>query len=146
MSQRLNTLARVGLANAIVPTYSNEPARKQTHSINKLLSELETETEKFFGMYDPLTLHDAERINRKIDSVKEKTSLGKPRSIITFIDVAIAVMDEPYRKCKFDRKLSAMRILDTLLMLRKEIGGDRDYRMSSIAASKVDDVWESIDI
>lgn len=147
MSSQLNAVSRIAMAGAIYDTYkSNYDRPKDNPLVESLMNDLMEEVEKAFTLYDKINAMGIDRISKKIDSAKEKTMLSKPRSIITFIDFAIAILDEPARKCNGDRKIAVMNIIDLLLKIRMEIGGNREYALSSIAAIKAADIWDGIEI
>ena len=144
MSQELNSLARIGLAGAIVDTYDHlDPDCSE--SIVSLLGALRQKTYKAMRLYR-VTASGLNRIDKKITALKKQSSLGKPLSIITLIEFVLAILDEPARKCKRERKKAHERIIKILLDLRKEITGDREFFLSSMAAAKAADIWESIEI
>jgi hypothetical protein len=150
MSQQLDIIARVALCGAIVDTYhsgivsSRLPAEDK--SINHLLDMLELETEKAFELFDRVTASGLKRVSRKIETIKKETSIGKPLSIVTFIDFALSSIDEPARKCKGERLVAIRNIVEILIALRSELVGNREYLLSSIAAVKASDAWETIEI
>jgi hypothetical protein len=149
MSQQLDIIARVALCGAIVDTYhsgvtsSRLPAEDK--SINLLLSTLQSETEKAFELFGRVTPSGLKRVSRKIEVIKKETCIGKPLSIITFIEFAVAVMDSPAKKCKGDRLIAIRNIVDILIALRQEISR-KDYMLSSIAAASACDTWNLIEI
>jgi hypothetical protein len=147
MSTTLNSLARLALAGAIYDTYeSNYDRPKDNPDVDILMHELKSEVEHAFKLWDRITARGISRIEKKIEAAKEKTMLSKPRSIITFIDFAVAILDEPARKCNGDRKMAVIKIIDLLLRLRMAIGGKNEYTLSSIAAVKAADIWDGIEI
>lgn len=149
MSQQLDTLARIGLAGAVSETYRNGAVTglpmTETPEIARLLAELDAETIKAFGLYRA-NLHDLMRIDKKINALRSASNIGRPLSIITIVEFAIAILDEPARKSTGRRGISARKIVEILLDLSREIAGEREFILSSIAAAKACDVWTGIEI
>lgn len=159
MSRELDSVARIALADAVRYTYwSQHPEVSYVEGgfefksddnvlrIGRLLERLDDECQKAFALYQPVTKRGIDRVMTKIDKIKAKTNLAKQRSIISLIEFALAVMDEPARSCRGSRKVAALGIVDVLSELRREIGGDREYMLSSIFAANCANVWDSIEI
>lgn len=146
MSRQLDVLARIALAGAIADTYESRIVAVPPKEISVLLARLKHATERTFELYDRVTMRGIQRIDRKIEAVKSKTWLGKPRSILTLIEFALAVIDEPARKCNGKRRESVLEIADILLELRREIGGYAEYQLSFSAAARAADVWDDVEI
>jgi hypothetical protein len=149
MSQQLDTITRIAMAGALVQTYKSGAVTTnlpQNPAISKLLIELQIETERAFGLFDGVTKRGLDRINKKIEAIKKQTSIGKPLSIITLIEFALAIMDEPCRMCKGARLAACLNVAAVLKALHKEISGGREFILSSIAAAKACDIWDRIEI
>lgn len=145
MSLNLDVLARIGMAGAIVDTYESK-THHATKEINMLLVQLRLATERAIELFNRVSLRELNRVGNKIDKMFDKTMLGKPRSIITLIEFVLAIIDEPAKKCNAERKAAIHNIAQILLALRKEIGGERDYPLSSAAAARAADVWDGVEI
>lgn len=146
MSKQLDTLARIALAGAIADTYESRIASTPSKEISVLLARLKHATERTFELYDRVTMRGIQRIDRKIEAMKNKTWLGKPRSIVTLIDFSLAVIDEPARKSKDDRRDAIQNIAGILLAFRREIAGDSEYQLSFAAAARAADIWDEVQI
>jgi hypothetical protein len=149
MSQQLDTIARIALSGAIVDTFETGAITRAlpiNPEINLLLVQLKIATERAFDLYDRVTARGLARVDRKIKAIKTKTSIGKPLSIITFIEFALCVMDGPARKCKGARLVANRNIVEILKALHREISGGREFMLSSMAASSACDVWDGIEI
>lgn len=145
MSVQLNSLAKIALSVAIYDSYY-ERNSISTPEIDVLMKELKTTVEHTLSLYPKLNTRELDRIGNKIEIAKKKTMLSKPRSILTFIEFSIAVLDEPARKCSGDRKKYVNCIIELLLKIRLAIGGGREYMLSQISAAHAADVWDTIQI
>jgi len=145
MSQNLETMSRIAMAAAIVDTYREQ--NDLSKEVDAILVRLEYSAYRAFELYPEVTKTDLKRIDNKIESVKKLSTLESPKSIITLIEVAMAIMDEPCRMSKDKRFSACHAIMSALKDLRFLLLGGKDgYMLSSKAAIRAAEVWDSVKI
>lgn len=133
----------LGMAGGIVPTY-RERAPKITPETSKMLNVVEHTVNSAIAFFGGLGKNNLEQVGIVIDKASaDPNILGRARSIITFIDYSIWLLesqlsgDKPPGNIKGNAgKIKIKRVIDALVNLRLSIAGNRNYDMSSIAGIK----------
>lgn len=145
-------LSRIGLAGAIVPTYLEKTPCPQDN-IKKLLNIVEFHVVKgirFFGKAGKGNVLD---IGAKIDLMREKTCLGKARSILTFIDFAVELMEmsmagpNPLARIRGTEGIYHIKaIAQALSELRSELSGKNNHDICCRAGIRAAEIWKGAEI
>lgn len=152
MSKRHTELmASIGMAGGIVQTY-REQTLHVTPAIDKHLNNISQCVKAAIIIFGNVGQENILRISEKIDRAHDDNAiLGRARSIITFIDYAVWLLEstmtgnKPPGMIKGIRgKVIIVRIVNALMELRYEISGKRNYEMCSIAGIKAAERWMQI--
>lgn len=150
MSKRHTTLmAAIGMAGAIAPTYRDQTMAIPSARVDKLLNAIEQQCQIAIHSFGRIGRENILNLEKRIDSAHaDRDILGRARSIITFIDYAIWLLentmtgDKPAANIKGKcGRIHIQRIIDALVDLRFEIAGDRRYEVCSIAGIKAAERW-----
>ncbi len=148
MSERhAEIIARIGLAGAIVPTYATHNPRPMK-TIQKHLNAIEqfaTAAIRFFGKASP---SETTIIDDKIKKMRRRSCLGKSRSILTFIDFSIEILETSLSGYPPLANLNGAQgrvyikcMIQELLDLRSEISGKRNFEICSMAGIRAAEIW-----
>lgn len=144
MSKRhTDLMISLGMAGGVVDTYLSQ-CIATTPSINQKLYTVRHNVSSAIALFGRVGGKNLDKIACKIDKAKsDKDILGRSRSIITFIDYAVWMLesslqgDKPPATIKGHQgKIAVLRVINSLVDLRNEIAGDANYVMSSVAGMK----------
>lgn len=143
-------MARIGLAGAIVPTCSDS-MKNPNIKTQKLIISLQQKVDAAIRFFGRVGSENIETIGRKIDEMKTASCLGKPRSILTFLDFAVEMLERsmdgpgaPGNIRGASGRIYIRAIIGTLVALRLELSRSRNFEICSMAAIKAADVWERL--
>lgn len=152
MSKRHTELMEaIGMAGAIVPTY-RERDMAISDRISKQLTRIDQRVTSAIWFFGHVGKENLQGIAGRIDRANEdKDCLGRARSIITFIDYSVWLLentmigDKPAANIKGKcGRIHIQRVVDALVDLRIEIAGNRRYEICSVAGIKAAERWMQI--
>jgi hypothetical protein len=154
MSKRhTELLARIGLAGAVVPTYRAK-LQNPPSNINKLLFKIDQCTTAAIRHFGRVGAENIVKIGARIDKMNEQSCLGKPRSILTFIDFSVELLETSMlvqdgkpaiaRIKGLQGMVHISRLTHALVELRHELGKGRNFEICSIAGIKAAEIWERL--
>lgn len=143
-------LARIGLAGAIVPTYRNK-IQYPNDRIGKLLNAIDFYTTASIRFYGRVGAENIEKIGQRIDYMNAESCMGKARSILTFIDFSVELLEQtlspdgdkkPIADINGRRgRVYIQRLIKSLVNLRLEVCGNKNFEICSIAGIKAAEIW-----
>jgi hypothetical protein len=144
-------MAAIGMAGGIVQTY-REQTLHITPTVEKHLANISQCISMAIHIFGRVGHENILQIAEKIDKAHDDPGiLGRARSIITFVDYAVWLLestltgDKPSGMIKGIRgKVTLVRIINALMELRYEISGKRNYEMCSIAGIKAAERWAAL--
>ena len=142
-------MGRLGMAGAIVPTY-RERIGQPAPGIDKALNRVEFHFTKAIAIYGRVGKQNLEKIGAKIDEMRERTCLGQARSIMTFIDYAVELLEraldgkKPIADIKGPVGRKAVKeLIYSLCDLRVAITRG-EFALCLAAGKRAVDVWEGV--
>lgn len=148
--QHTELLARIGLAGAVVPTY-REKVPDPPPKINKRLNEVDQYTAAAIRFFGRVGAENLVKIGDRIDAMNEQSCLGKPRSILTFIDFAVEILEKSMTVQDGEPAIARIkgvqgiayirRLIQALVDLRCELAKNRNFEICSIAGIRAAGVW-----
>lgn len=144
-------MAAIGMAGGIVQTY-REHNNHISPAIEKRLNQISQHVQSAINTFGRVGSVNLQMISDKIDRAHDDSGvLGRARSIITFIDYSVWLLestltgDKPPGMINGTRgKVSIVRIINALMELRNEITGKRNYEMCSVAGIKAAERWAEL--
>lgn len=134
----------IGMAGAIVPTYREGTTKDINPRTEKALVVIEQRVVSAMWYFGAVGSENLQRISDRIDKAHdERNILGRARSILTFIDYSVWLLDRTMEGDKPDANIKGrcgrvhiQRIIDALIDFRAEISGSRNFEICSIAGIK----------
>jgi hypothetical protein len=144
-------MAAIGMAGGIVQTY-REHNHHITPETEKILNQISQHVQSAINTFGRVGSINLQMISDKIDRAHDDAGvLGRARSIITFIDYAVWLLESTFTGDKspgmikgIRGKVTLVRIINALMELRYEISGKRNYEMCSIAGIKAAERWAAL--
>lgn len=142
----------IGMAGAIVPTYREGETKDINHRTEKALVVVEQRILSAMWYFGSVGKENLKKIGDRIDKANEdKGILGRARSILTFIDYSVWLLERTmigYKPAANIKgrcgRIHIQRIIDALVDLRIEIAGKRDFTMCSVAGIKAAERYASL--
>lgn len=145
-------MARVALAGGVSPTY-REKQNNHIPKVEKALNKIDLFTTAAIRYFGKVGKDNIVLIGDRIDQMNEKSCLGKPRSILTFIDFSVEMLESSFQRDENGKMLANLkgacgriyirRLIDALLEFRDSVS-NKDFPCCSIAGIKAADVWRSL--
>jgi len=132
-------LTAIGMAGAIPDTYRSKDGSKKCEKALIVIDQRVTAAIRFFGRVGAENL---KIIGDRIDKANADSAImGKARSIITYVDYAIwmlesCINDGSARIRGIQGIVYIRYIVGALLKFREEVSGGRDWQICSIAGIK----------
>jgi hypothetical protein len=145
MSRRhVELMEAIGMAGALVPTYREGTIKDINPRVEKTLNRIDQRVVSAMWHFGAVGKENLQWIEDRIDKAhQERNILGRARSILTFIDYAIWLLESTMSgekppanikgKCG---RIHIQRIIDALVDFRIELAGKRDFTMCSVAGIK----------
>lgn len=142
----------IGMAGAIVPTYREGTIKDIDQRIEKNLNKIEQRVVSAMWYFGSVGKDNLQWIADRIEKAHhERNILGRARSILTFIDYAVWLLEstmsgeKPAANIKGRcGRIHIQRIIDSLIDFRAEISGSRNFEMCSIAGIKAAERYASL--
>lgn len=140
MSKRhTDLMIAIGMAGGVVDTYLSNNI-EISNDINKRLTAVKQSVSSAIFMFGRVGNNNIKSIADKIDRAKmDDNILGSARSIISFVDYAVWMLEsslqgvKPPAMIKGNRgKVAVMKMINSLVDLRNEIAEDSDHFDSAI--------------
>jgi hypothetical protein len=142
-------MASIGMAGAIVPTY-REANPVPRFRVEKCLVTIDQRTTAAIRYFGKVGAENIIKIGDKIDAANaDRDCLGRARSILTYIDYAVWLLETALEDGTANIKGSQGRfyvkaLIASLVALREEIAGNRNFECCSIAGIKAAEVWKGL--
>jgi hypothetical protein len=154
-NKHMEMLSRLGMAGAIVPTFleKKENWKRKPVEVTKEMLLVQHYVKKSIKIFGGAGQENVDKIGRKIDLMRELTCLGKERSILTFIDFSVELLElalhrpKPLAGIQGGRGIRAVKDLaGALTAFRFALGGNRDHTLCILAGIKAAETWHNTPI
>jgi hypothetical protein len=142
-------MARIGFVGAIVPTYRDK--KYPQDAIERRLNAVDQLVAAAIRHFGRVGKDNLASIGDRIDKMNEGSCLGKPRSILTFIDFAVEILEDTLTPSKSIANIKGAqgrvyirRLIRALVDLRYAISPDRNFEICSLAGIKAAGVWKEL--